>query len=299
MSLSPVNLFASFSSIFSYNKDGKTLNAMSNISAAYTNGAFQVSRTTYLDFLDLSPEGLAKFKELEDAAAVVDPDAVAENEAVSDVSLETKKDMSEAERVETIRVNKNAVLGRVNDLLKEKGLEVSEDQKFDLKVNFIDGSIEVSGIEDPELLAAFNEALQGDEELIGRMRKTRDELGLEEKEGTVPRNFTIQFGSMQETPADAELEFHIDVSVNPLAETATETETETEAGTETDPNKPAAVTLPQFYSIILSNKPKPVVQPVVEKTDDVKKDDETKSKDEQEEEELGADPLDEEKKTAA
>lgn len=81
------------------------------------------------------------------------------------MTLQTPE-ISQAERVKMIRVNKNAVLEHSKSLLAEKGVEVADDQAFDLAVNFQDGSVSITGIEDEELSAAVNEALAGDEELM-------------------------------------------------------------------------------------------------------------------------------------
>ena len=201
-----------------------------------------------LDVLDLSPEALAWKKSTETGTETTETER---SEATSDVSLQSP-DMTEAERVELIRVNKNAVLDRVNSILAEKGVEVSENQAFDLKVNFLDGSVSVTGVEDEALAAAMNEALAGDEELIALMRKTRDELGLPEQENTVPRNFTIEFNSMLETPADAELEFKIDLFVN---RSVPQLEDGTAAVEETEDDETQTEITPTFQmSIVLSNR---------------------------------------------
>ncbi len=311
MSLSSINnFFANSTSFFSFNKDNKTLTGMQSITAAYANGAFHVRRETTLDILDLSAEGrdLSKLLTPTNPMDATEPaDDVLDPTATDDVTLGTPNDISEQQRVEMIRVNKNSVLERVKDLLSEKGLEVPDGQKFDLRVNFLDGTIEATGIDDPELAAQFNEALQGDGDLIARMRKTRDELGIPDRENTVPRNFTIGFDSMLATPEDAELEYNIDVYVHePIqveSETAAVTDEESEQAaaeeSSADQKKNIYAQLPTFqYSIMLTNKPKQAPT-VVDLIEEPKKNDETKSKDEEEEEQLGTDPLDENEEDAA
>ncbi|MDR3197669.1 MAG: hypothetical protein LBU34_07330 [Planctomycetaceae bacterium] len=259
MSVSPTssNVFINYSSYFSQGGN-KAFSAFQAAVANYGNGAFQVRRASAstLDILDISPEGLALTNTLQPPTPA---DTTENAEAVNDVTLETPK-ISEAERVEMIRVNKNAVLERVNELLAEKGIEVSADQSFELTTNFLDGTISIAGIEDTSLAAAINEALAGDEELIARMKKTREELGLAEPANTVSRNFTIGFESTTETPANTELEYKIDLFVNkpvPLLEGAPEAEMveNTVENTETTEE-------PAFYlSVLLSNKPK--TEPIV------------------------------------
>ncbi|MDR1963903.1 MAG: hypothetical protein LBQ50_09000, partial [Planctomycetaceae bacterium] len=237
MSISPTSssVYVDYSSFFSQGKN-KAFSAFQITAGSYANGAFQVRRASELtlDILDISAEGLAQVAALQSETSVeTTVETTANIESVNDVTLETPE-ISEAERVEMIRVNKNAVLERVNELLAEKGIEVPSDQSFELTTNFLDGSIAVAGIEDADLAAAINEALAGDEELVARMKKTREELGLTEPANTVPRNFTIEFNSMIETPADAELEYKIDLFVNnpvPLLTNETETTENTEEQT--------------------------------------------------------------------
>lgn len=213
MGVSPTNsqVFFNFSSLFAQGNN-KNFASVQAAAANYANGAFQVrsASITVADVLDLSPEGLTASQQVDNTEQSTES-MVNENNTV-DTTLKASE-LSEAERVEIIRVNKNAVLSRVNELLAEKGVEVSADQTFELTTNLMDGSISVKGIEDTELLASFNEALQGDEQLVNLMRKTRNELGISEQENTVPRNFTIQYNSMQETPEGVEIDFNIDLFI--------------------------------------------------------------------------------------
>lgn len=240
MSITPAgsNVSFDFSSIFNQNK------AFSDFQAAgrYADAAFKVrGPSSEADILDLSAEGLAA------SEAATETDGVSEMGELVDTTIAEKAELTETQRVDIIRSNKNAVLARINTLLAEKGVEVPSDQSFELKTNFMDGSISVTGLEDPELEAAFNEALQGDEELISLMRKTWDGLGMPEQENTQPRNFTIQFLSMNETPADAEIEFTIDMTVNKAVSEDAEAE-----ATEDDENASPSATYQ--ISITLSNK---------------------------------------------
>ncbi|MDR2706814.1 MAG: hypothetical protein LBC02_13620 [Planctomycetaceae bacterium] len=267
MSVSPTSssVYVNYSSLFSQGGN-KAFSAFQATAANYGNGIFQVRRASVstLDILDLSPEGLYQYQS-QSQPKTLQPETSAETtgnvETTNDVTLETPE-ISEAERVEIIRVNKNAVLERVNELLAEKGVEVPSDQSFELTTNFLDGTISVAGIENADLAASVNEALAGDEELIARMKKTREELGLTEPANTVSRNFTIGFESMTETPANAELEYKIDLFVNkpiPLLEDSSGTEiadTESAGSAETT----ATPEQPTFYlSVLLSNKPNPNV----------------------------------------
>jgi hypothetical protein len=265
------NVYVNYYSFLSQGNN-KSLSALQSVVANYGANAFQVSGSSASnsDILDISVEGLTLLNALQSVvpAGTTDNSTETDNtetgntstgntETVSDVSLNASE-ISEAERVEIIRVNKNAVLERVNELLEEKGIEVSAEQSFDLTTNFLDGSVSVTGIADPELAAAVNEALAGDAELIARMQKTRDELGLAEPANTVSRNFTIGFDSMIETPEDAELEYVIDLFVNqPVAVLPEETAGTEVANTEVAGTEAAEATTvsPAFYlSIILSNK---------------------------------------------
>lgn len=256
MGISPANsqIFFNFSSLFSQGNNA-SFASVQGAAASYANGALQVRSTniTIADVLDLSQEGLAASQQTEESTQAAQS-VVNENETV-DTTLKASE-LSEADRVEMIRVNKNAVLSRVNELLAEKGLEVPEDQPFELTTNLMDGSVSVKGIEDPELLAAFNEALQDDEQLVELMRKTRNELGLPEQENTVPRNFTIQFNSMQETPEGIEIDFHIDLFITqpkPVLENESDTEETTEAP-ENDALADNQATTTYQMSITLSNR---------------------------------------------
>jgi hypothetical protein len=275
--LQTVSSYFNYSSLFAQNGN-KSLSAFQAVSASYANGTFQLRRVSAvtLDILDLSPAGLAKANEIADSQST---EPIQET---SDVTLATEKPkISETDRVEMIRVNKNAVLERVKEVLDDKGVSVPEDQRFELTTNFLDGSISVEGINDPELAAAVNEALAGDEELIARMKKTREELGLDEPPNTIPRNFTIEFGSMVETPPNAELEFQIDIFVNQPIPISSE---ETEAGATDEEKTVAASAAPMLWlSVLLSNKMK--TEPVTElldlieenKVPDKKKEDESES----------------------
>ncbi|MDR2117905.1 MAG: hypothetical protein LBP87_16145 [Planctomycetaceae bacterium] len=252
MSVAPTNssVYVDYSSFFSQGGK-KTFSTFQATAASYGNGAFQVRRASALtlDILDLSPEGLAQTNTLQPP----NPAQITQNTETinNDVTLETPE-ISETERVEMIRINKNAVLERVNELLAEKGVEVDSNQSFELTTNFLDGTISVTGIEDESLAATINEVLAGDEELIARMKKTREELGLTEPANTISRNFTIGFGSMIETPANTELEYKIDLFVNnPVPASEEITDAKTVENTETITEQPS------FYlSVLLSNKPK-------------------------------------------
>lgn len=240
MGVSPThsNLFFNFSSLYSQGND-KTQATIQGTAGSVSNGMFQIRsvKMTVSDLLDLSPEALAiaadaSSQTASGSTAVAIPglttdssDSTVGKSNVADTTLGSPT-LSEAERVEMIRVNKNAVLERVNELLAENGLEVPADQAFELTTNLMDGSVSVAGIDDEELLAAFNEALQDDEQLVELMRKTRNDLNLPEQENTVARNFTIQFNSMEPTPEDAIIEFNIDVSI-------TQTKQMLENGTQT------------------------------------------------------------------
>lgn len=261
MGVSPTNsnIYVNLTSIFSQDGGNKGLSIF-QATGSYANGAFQIrgTRTSVSDVLDLSPEGMAALEAAAEAQAVAVPDdseaaeSTSENGAV-DTTLQSNE-MSDLERVETIRLNKNSVLERVRTLLEEKGIEYSAAQPFTLTTNLMDGSVTVEGIEDPELLAAFDEALAGDEELVSLMRKTRNELGLPEQGNTIPRNFTIEFASMEDTPANAEIEFRIDVFVNQTAQPLVEGETDQTESSDQD----QAATTPLFQmSILLSNRIKP------------------------------------------
>lgn len=270
MSVSPTSssVYVNYSSFFSQNGN-KAFSAFQATAANYGNGTFQVRRASALtlDILDISPEGLAQTNALQPSTFAktteTETGLTGNAETVNDVTLESPE-ISETERVEMIRVNKNSVLERVNELLAEKGVEVSPDQAFELTTNFLDGSISVTGIADDSLETIVNEVLAGDKELIARMKKTREELGLTEPANTVSRNFTIGFESMTETPANTELEYKIDLFVNkfvnkpvPLLEDTSDTENVENTEKATTPEQPTTF----YLSVLLSNKPK--TEPIV------------------------------------
>lgn len=261
MSISPTSshVYVNYSSLFSQGNN-KTFSALQAAIANYSNGTAQTNNvaTSTSDILEISQEGLDQLLALQTATpAETTENTETTTETVNDVAL-TVSEMSEAERVETIRVNKNAVLERVNELLAEKGIELSENQAFDLTANFLDGTISVTGIENADLAAAVNEALAGDQELINLMKKTREELGLTEPANTVSRNFTIGFDSTLETPADAELEYKIDLFINqPVAlpdETKNTEIADTQSVENTETTTSTTEQLAFYLSILLSNK---------------------------------------------
>ncbi|MDR2754346.1 MAG: hypothetical protein LBC20_01445 [Planctomycetaceae bacterium] len=252
------HVYVNYSSFF-LQGNNKTFSTLQAAVANYSNNTSQGNNATVStsDILDLSQEGLAQSLASPSIAAGTTDNTETATETVNNVTLGTPE-LSESERVETIRVNKNAVLERVNEILEEKGIELSENQAFDLTANFLDGTLSVTGIEDAELAATVNEALAGDEELLDLMKKTRNELGLAEPANTVSRNFTIGFDSMLETPAGTELEYKIDLFVNqPTAlpeETANTEIANTESLENTDSTTSPTEQLTFYLSILLSNK---------------------------------------------
>lgn len=121
----------------------------------------------------------------------------------------------ETDKIEQIRVNKNSVISRINELLNENGVEIPEDQKFTVNLNLQTGKLDVSGIEDEELQQKFLEAIQGDEQLTSLLRKTREDLGLDYGKNVTSRNFGIAFDSMLETPVDAAVSYRLDINIDP------------------------------------------------------------------------------------
>lgn len=225
-------VYLQYSTLFQ--KNGRTTAIQASVTANANENLLKKAENKGItgDILDLSPEGILESLAKRRAAANSETGAESGNVTTTGSGTSESSSVINAERIALIRTNKNAVLDRVNTLLAENGIEVPPDQSFELKVNAITGELSVTGIDDPELSAQFNEAIQGDELLSGLMLKTRDDLNLPTLPNTTSRNFTIGFGSMIPTPEGAEVEYMIDVTVRHFDPEGNEVAAENTAGSE-------------------------------------------------------------------
>ncbi len=260
------NIYVQFSSLFQKDQSSPLQGlraSFSALSGAEIDRKANEVQSLVSDILDLSSEGIRRSLAGTGQKSLLPQDKSdaeqTENQSGSELQSSSQTGdtvrLSEAQRVEQIRVNKNAVINRINEILAEQGIEVSAEQAFNITVNMQTGAVSISGIEDAELLASMNEALGADEHLSSLMQKTRNELGVAYPADVRPKNFTICFDSMIETPADAEISYQIDITVNGQRNTA-ETPAETEDAEAADSNSQVTSDeTPLFQlSIFLSNK---------------------------------------------
>ncbi len=263
------NIYVQFSSLFQKDQSSPLQGlraSFSALSGAEIDRKANEVQSLVSDILDLSSEGIRRSLAGTGQNSLLPQDKSdaeqTENQSGSELQSSAQSGdavrLSEAQRVEQIRVNKNAVLNRINEILAEQGIEVSTEQAFNITVNMQTGAVSISGIEDAELLANMNEALGADEQLSSLMQKTRNELGVAYPSDVRPKNFTICFDSMIETPADAEISYQIDITINgqrKAAETPAEAEEGEVAETADSSSQAASDETPLFQlSIFLSNK---------------------------------------------
>lgn len=208
------SVYLQYSSLFQKNTKTGESNFQANIGGVIANRSTKIAGTksSVADILDLSPEGI-----MQSLARTASKNAETGTESDANAAKMPTSDeisISGSNILNTIRENKNAVLERVNELLAEYGIEVDPEQGFDIRLDLTTGAVDVSEIEDTELMREFNAAITGDERLAMLISRTREGLGLPEVPNTVSRYFAIGYNSMLPTPEDAELEYQIDVTVN-------------------------------------------------------------------------------------
>ncbi len=252
MSISPTgNVYVQFSTIFQRDQSSPLQGFKASFSALSGKDIVQKvndAKSHQKDILDLSPEGLRQSLLPKTKSDATDASLQSSEQASAPVSQ-----MSEIDRVNLIRTNKNAVLERINELFAEKGIDVPQDQSFDITVDQQTGKLEIRGVDDPELLQAMNDAVAGDDQLVSLMKKTREDLGVPYPENVRPGNFTIGFDSMIPTPEDAEIAYQIDVVINAAKSMEAAESSEAEDMESSPETKTPTAPVLQF-SILLTNK---------------------------------------------
>ncbi len=116
------------------------------------------------------------------------------------MSLDRRLEAQPQEWVSAVREKRVAVLERVNSIIAEKGLDVSEG-RFTVQWNRKDGSLAIVGMSGAAAQAELNKAIQGDKQLAALLKETFDILCERNDPESFNDLFGIEFSSFSEKDA--------------------------------------------------------------------------------------------------